>query len=136
MVFPQAVKRCELLGMAFEAGRHFTASSIASIILEVSEDELECGVIVDSSVRRAAVVDARAIARIYNEGIEDRVATFETAPRSASGCCRLVRRPPSDRRRGARRGGRRLRGHGSFERALLLRGKRRFLRLRRAERSQ
>jgi L-amino acid N-acyltransferase YncA len=27
--------------------------------------------------------DASAIARIYNEGIEDRVATFETEPRSA-----------------------------------------------------
>ncbi len=33
---------------------------------------------------RAAVPDdAEAIARIYNEGIEDRVATFETRPRSA-----------------------------------------------------
>ncbi|MHB8731602.1 MAG: arsinothricin resistance N-acetyltransferase ArsN1 family A [bacterium] len=33
---------------------------------------------------RAAVPDdAPAIARIYNEGIEDRVATFETRPRSA-----------------------------------------------------
>ena len=33
---------------------------------------------------RAAVPDdAEAIARIYNEGIEDRVATFETRPRNA-----------------------------------------------------
>src|SRR5829696_2359410 len=33
---------------------------------------------------RAAVPDdAAAIARIYNEGIEDRVATFDTEPRSA-----------------------------------------------------
>jgi L-amino acid N-acyltransferase YncA len=31
--------------------------------------------------RRAVVADGAAIARIYNEGIEDRVATFETEPR-------------------------------------------------------
>ena len=33
--------------------------------------------------RTADPGDAEAIARIYNEGIEDRVATFETRPRSA-----------------------------------------------------
>jgi phosphinothricin acetyltransferase len=33
--------------------------------------------------RLAAPDDAAAIARIYNEGIEDRVGTFETEPRSA-----------------------------------------------------
>jgi len=33
--------------------------------------------------RAAAAADAEAIARIYNEGIEDRVATFETRPRRA-----------------------------------------------------
>ncbi len=32
--------------------------------------------------RAAAPADAGAIARIYNEGIEDRIATFETRPRS------------------------------------------------------
>jgi L-amino acid N-acyltransferase YncA len=32
--------------------------------------------------RTAAAADAAAIARIYNEGIADRVATFETEPRS------------------------------------------------------
>src|SRR6185369_1215340 len=32
--------------------------------------------------RSATPDDAAAIARIYNEGIEDRVATFETQPRS------------------------------------------------------
>jgi L-amino acid N-acyltransferase YncA len=32
--------------------------------------------------RPAAAADAEAIARIYNEGIADRVATFETEPRS------------------------------------------------------
>jgi phosphinothricin acetyltransferase len=32
--------------------------------------------------RTATVGDARAIARVYNDGIEDRVATFETMPRS------------------------------------------------------
>ena len=31
--------------------------------------------------RTAAAADAGAIARIYNEGIEDRIATFETRPR-------------------------------------------------------
>jgi phosphinothricin acetyltransferase len=34
--------------------------------------------------RAAAPADAGAIARIYNEGIEDRIATFETRPRSAA----------------------------------------------------
>ena len=34
--------------------------------------------------RAAVVADAAAIARIYNEGIEDRVATFETRLRSAA----------------------------------------------------
>src|SRR5438477_4291084 len=35
------------------------------------------------SSRRATPEDAEAIARIYNEGIADRVATFETRLRSA-----------------------------------------------------
>jgi len=34
------------------------------------------------TVRAATPDDAQAIARIYNQGIEDRVATFETRPRS------------------------------------------------------
>ncbi len=34
--------------------------------------------------RPATPADAAAIARIYNQGIEDRVATFETRPRSAA----------------------------------------------------
>src|SRR5438105_3871692 len=33
--------------------------------------------------RAAEPKDAEAIARIYNQGIEDRIATFETRPRSA-----------------------------------------------------
>jgi L-amino acid N-acyltransferase YncA len=33
--------------------------------------------------RSAVIADAPAIARIYNQGIEDRVATFEARPRSA-----------------------------------------------------
>jgi L-amino acid N-acyltransferase YncA len=36
------------------------------------------------TVRAAAPGDAEAIAAIYNEGIEDRVATFETRPRTPS----------------------------------------------------
>ncbi|MFN8202590.1 MAG: arsinothricin resistance N-acetyltransferase ArsN1 family A [Solirubrobacteraceae bacterium] len=35
-----------------------------------------------ATVRPAAPGDAAAVARIYNEGIEDRVATFETRPRT------------------------------------------------------
>ena len=35
----------------------------------------------DLTVRAAGVEDAAAVAAIYNEGIEDRVATFETRPR-------------------------------------------------------
>lgn len=34
-------------------------------------------------IRDAAIEDAPAIARIYNQGIEDRVATLETQPRAA-----------------------------------------------------
>jgi L-amino acid N-acyltransferase YncA len=34
--------------------------------------------------RPAALADAAAIAAIYNEGIADRIATFETKPRSAA----------------------------------------------------
>ena len=34
-------------------------------------------------IRRAATADAEAIARIYNQGIEDRVATLETMTRTA-----------------------------------------------------
>ena len=36
------------------------------------------------TIRAAAAGDAEAIAAIYNEGIEERVATFETRPRSAA----------------------------------------------------
>ena len=36
------------------------------------------------NARRAIVADAGAIARIYNEGIDDRVATFETRHRTAA----------------------------------------------------
>ncbi|MDQ3810933.1 MAG: N-acetyltransferase, partial [Chloroflexota bacterium] len=35
-----------------------------------------------STTRLATRADAAAIARIYNQGIEDRVATFETEPRT------------------------------------------------------
>ena len=35
------------------------------------------------AIRTAVEEDAAAVARIYNEGIADRVATFETEPRSA-----------------------------------------------------
>jgi L-amino acid N-acyltransferase YncA len=34
------------------------------------------------SARPAILADCAAIARIYNQGIEDRIATFETRPRS------------------------------------------------------
>lgn len=36
------------------------------------------------TAREAVIADAEEIARIYNEGIEDRVATFETRVRSAA----------------------------------------------------
>ena len=36
----------------------------------------------DLSIRSAGAADAEAIAAIYNEGIEDRVATLETEPRT------------------------------------------------------
>ena len=37
----------------------------------------------DVITRTAALSDTAAMAAIYNEGIEDRVATFETHPRTA-----------------------------------------------------
>jgi phosphinothricin acetyltransferase len=37
----------------------------------------------DFKTRAATLADAAAIAAIYNEGIADRIATFETEPRSA-----------------------------------------------------
>jgi L-amino acid N-acyltransferase YncA len=39
---------------------------------------------VEEVVRLATVSDAASIARIYNEGIEERIATFETEPRTAA----------------------------------------------------
>lgn len=36
------------------------------------------------TTRPASLADCAAIARIYNQGIEDRVATFETRPRTAA----------------------------------------------------
>jgi L-amino acid N-acyltransferase YncA/protein-tyrosine-phosphatase len=40
------------------------------------------------TTRRATRADAGAIARIYNDGIEDRIATFETQPRTAEDVAR------------------------------------------------
>ena len=37
-----------------------------------------------TTIRPAAASDAAAVARIYNEGIADRLATFETRPREAA----------------------------------------------------
>ena len=55
------------------------------------------------TTRAATLADAPAIAAIYNQGIADRVATFETEPRSAGRYCRVVHAGPADhggRRRG------------------------------------
>ena len=41
-------------------------------------------------VRAAAAADAADIARIYNEGIADRIATFETEPRTPEGTARTL----------------------------------------------
>jgi phosphinothricin acetyltransferase len=38
-------------------------------------------------VRQATPADAAAIARIYNQGIQDRTATFETRPRTEADIC-------------------------------------------------
>ena len=43
------------------------------------------------ATRLAEERDAAAIARIYNEGIADRVATFETEPRTAEDIVRVLR---------------------------------------------
>jgi L-amino acid N-acyltransferase YncA len=44
----------------------------------------------DARTRLATVADAEAIARIYNEGIEERIATFETDLRSVSDIARQL----------------------------------------------
>jgi L-amino acid N-acyltransferase YncA len=44
--------------------------------------------------RAALAADAAAIARIYNEGIEDRLATFETEPRDEEDVARWVADDP------------------------------------------
>jgi rhodanese-related sulfurtransferase len=41
-------------------------------------------------VRLADIQDAADIARIYNQGIEDRIATFETEPRTPEDSARLL----------------------------------------------
>ena len=38
----------------------------------------------DFVVRLATTADAAAVAAIYNQGIHERIATFETEPRTAS----------------------------------------------------
>jgi phosphinothricin acetyltransferase len=43
-----------------------------------------------ATLRRARSDDAAAIALIYNQGIEDRIATFETEPRTAADIQRLL----------------------------------------------
>jgi phosphinothricin acetyltransferase len=40
--------------------------------------------VTDLRIRPASVADAASIAEIYNQGIADRIATFETEPRSAT----------------------------------------------------
>ena len=42
------------------------------------------------AIRPAVAADAAAIAGIYNQGIEERCATFETAPRSAEEIARRI----------------------------------------------
>ena len=39
---------------------------------------------IELRTRAATIADAAAIAEIYNQGIADRIATFETEPRSAT----------------------------------------------------
>ena len=46
--------------------------------------EGEVAGLASAAARTATPGDAAVIARIYNEGIEDRIATFETRPRTAS----------------------------------------------------
>jgi L-amino acid N-acyltransferase YncA len=48
-------------------------------------------VTVADRARPAALADAAAIARIYNQGIDDRLATFETEPRSPGAIEALLR---------------------------------------------
>jgi phosphinothricin acetyltransferase len=44
-----------------------------------------------TSTRLATEADAAAIARIYNEGIADRLATFETEPRSPNDIAHILK---------------------------------------------
>jgi L-amino acid N-acyltransferase YncA len=47
---------------------------------------------VDLTLRAAGPGDAAAVAAIYNQGIEDREATFDTRPREAADCEGLIER--------------------------------------------
>ena len=83
-------------------------------------------------VRAAAPADAAEIAAIYNEGIADRVATFESARADRRGGARLARRRPAVHRRHGRRRSRGLGAGRPVLRPLRLRRRRRARRLRRA----
>jgi L-amino acid N-acyltransferase YncA len=50
-----------------------------------------CEIVTGVETRLATEADAGAIAAIYNEGIADRVATFETEPRSADDRRQVIR---------------------------------------------
>jgi L-amino acid N-acyltransferase YncA len=52
------------------------------------------------SIRPAAAADAQRIADIYNQGIAERGATFETAPRTAPEMARRLARPEAAERPG------------------------------------
>ena len=77
----------------------------------------------DVTTRPARAGDATRIAEIYNQGIEDRVATFETSHRTAAESSRGSRRVASVVRGGARRGGRRVRPRLAVLGPLRLRGR-------------
>jgi phosphinothricin acetyltransferase len=66
--------------------------SAASVEQAVRENMsgVSCSKVEMPMARPATSADAEAIARIYNEGIEDRIATFETDPRSRADIERLL----------------------------------------------
>ena len=62
--------------------RHVCRKTAAALRIERSWTIVVKGMTDDIAIRDAAAADAAVIALIYNQGIEDRLATFETSLRT------------------------------------------------------
>jgi hypothetical protein len=82
-VYPAAIQlqtRVDRLTICARSGVSFSISNVDAA--DAAGRGAATDLMVDDEVRLARREDAAAIAHIYNQGIEDRIATFETAPRT------------------------------------------------------